>query len=96
MSFKALVPLELIVCTYSTCQNPDFDKRLSKKLSSKVILHNSNLLMRNLSKFSSSLFKGLQGWWDRVLPVFITFKHIFKGLRELFASEKALLNYSFV
>jgi hypothetical protein len=52
--------------------------------------------MRNLSKFSSSLFKGLQGWWDRVLPVFITFKRIFKGLRELFASEKALLNYSFV
>jgi hypothetical protein len=43
-----------------------------------------------------AFFKGLQGWRDRVLPVFITFKRIFKGLGELFASEKTPLNYFFV
>jgi hypothetical protein len=52
--------------------------------------------VRSLLKFGVGLFKGWQGWWDRVLPVFITFKRIFKELGELFASEKAPLNYSFV
>jgi hypothetical protein len=38
-----------------------------------------------------AVLKGLQGWRDRVLPVFITFKRIFIGLGELFASEKTPL-----